>query len=107
MEECPLCDGPLVLLGVLGQRVHCHCRNCGADCNYTEVDAFELRRLRRRRVEMSQSFERLATLFLAMSEQMSGEAMPSVSLLPLSERVALIKVLRDHVKNWREPDNER
>lgn len=28
-EYCSLCDGPLMLLGVLGNRKHMQCRNCG------------------------------------------------------------------------------
>lgn len=28
---CTLCDGPLVLLGALGQLVYYRCRNCGAE----------------------------------------------------------------------------
>jgi hypothetical protein len=30
-EQCSICDGPLMLLGVLGNRKHMRCRNCGMD----------------------------------------------------------------------------
>lgn len=29
--QCPMCGGPSVMLGQLGNRVHYRCRNCGAD----------------------------------------------------------------------------
>lgn len=31
MAECTVCGGPLVLLGLLGNRVHRRCRSCGLD----------------------------------------------------------------------------
>lgn len=31
--HCPACDGPGVLLGQLGNRIHYRCRNCGMDFN--------------------------------------------------------------------------
>ena len=27
--HCPACDGPLVLLGMLGRLEHCYCQDCG------------------------------------------------------------------------------
>lgn len=42
MEQiCPLCGGPLVYLGPLGNLEHFRCRNCGAECSheYEEEDA--------------------------------------------------------------------
>ena len=27
--NCPMCNGPLMLLGKLGNRTHYNCRNCG------------------------------------------------------------------------------
>lgn len=32
--ECPVCGGELTVLGVLGRRVHCRCRNCGIDSSF-------------------------------------------------------------------------
>jgi hypothetical protein len=29
VETCELCNGPLMLLGILGNRIHLQCRNCG------------------------------------------------------------------------------
>jgi predicted RNA-binding Zn-ribbon protein involved in translation (DUF1610 family) len=29
--DCVACGGPLVVLGILGPRVHFRCRNCGLD----------------------------------------------------------------------------
>ncbi len=29
--NCEVCDGPLIVLGVLGNTVHLRCRNCGMD----------------------------------------------------------------------------
>lgn len=31
--KCPLCSGPLMLLGTLGLLRWFRCRNCGMDCN--------------------------------------------------------------------------
>lgn len=31
MENCEICNGPLVYLGTLGNTNHFRCRNCGAD----------------------------------------------------------------------------
>ena len=31
---CPLCGGPLMLLGVLGSLAHVRCRNCGAQFSH-------------------------------------------------------------------------
>lgn len=36
---CPMCDGPGVLLGQLGQRVHYRCRNCGMDYSTLDLPA--------------------------------------------------------------------
>jgi hypothetical protein len=35
METCDLCEGPLMLLGQLGNRVHVQCRNCGMQFSHT------------------------------------------------------------------------
>lgn len=31
---CPVCEGPLMFLGQLGNLVHARCRNCGADFSW-------------------------------------------------------------------------
>ena len=33
MKYCPMCNGPMGLLGQLGNRKHWLCRNCGAQCS--------------------------------------------------------------------------
>ena len=45
MNECPLCAGPGISLGLLGSREHFSCRNCGMEFSrkensHAEVDAF-------------------------------------------------------------------
>jgi hypothetical protein len=35
---CPMCNGPLELLGYLGNRRHSRCRNCGAITSREGVD---------------------------------------------------------------------
>jgi hypothetical protein len=39
MEEhnCPICGGEPVVMGQLGNRVHCRCRNCGADFSWVDL----------------------------------------------------------------------
>jgi hypothetical protein len=34
MRSCKVCNGPLILLGSLGMRVWCRCRDCGIDQSY-------------------------------------------------------------------------
>ena len=42
-NNCPLCDGPLMFLGQLGNRVHARCRNCGMDTSWEIArDIFDL-----------------------------------------------------------------
>jgi hypothetical protein len=36
---CEACNGPLVLIGVLGQREHARCRACGLDHNRPHEEA--------------------------------------------------------------------
>jgi hypothetical protein len=38
MFECPMCGGPLLVLGFLGNRMHLTCRDCGCECSQM-VDA--------------------------------------------------------------------
>lgn len=44
MNECPLCAGPGISLGLLGSREHFSCRACGMEFSrkveYDEVDSF-------------------------------------------------------------------
>ena len=31
--ECPVCGGPLMALGGLGNMMHYRCRDCGSECS--------------------------------------------------------------------------
>ena len=33
IQDCVLCEGPLISLGTLGNREHFRCRNCGGECS--------------------------------------------------------------------------
>lgn len=37
MEDsgCVMCDGPIMILGRLGDIIHCRCRNCGYDHSFS------------------------------------------------------------------------
>ena len=39
---CEICNGTLNLLGILGDRVHFNCRNCGMEESLTKDEAEEL-----------------------------------------------------------------
>jgi hypothetical protein len=42
VKDCPICDGPLYLIGVLGNLVHFRCRDCGMDCSEPASEHQEL-----------------------------------------------------------------
>jgi ribosomal protein L37E len=39
-DECGICGGPIGVMGILGNREHLQCRNCGASFS-SEVDIDE------------------------------------------------------------------
>ena len=39
---CQICNGTLNLLGILGDRVHFNCQNCGMEESLTKEEAEEL-----------------------------------------------------------------
>lgn len=39
VANCPACDGPGMLLGQLGNRLHYRCRNCGLDFSHAEENS--------------------------------------------------------------------
>jgi len=39
---CEICNGTLNLLGILGERVHFNCQNCGMEESLTKDEAEEL-----------------------------------------------------------------
>ena len=42
IESCLMCEGQLGVIGVLGNRLHLRCVNCGMDQSTTEFDPTEL-----------------------------------------------------------------
>lgn len=42
-STCPVCDGPAMLLGALGNRRHFRCRDCGAGWSRASRPSFPLR----------------------------------------------------------------
>ena len=37
-NECPMCGGPLMALGEVGNRIYHRCRDCGYECSWKGED---------------------------------------------------------------------